>query len=77
LVWCNMEPSKTLEFNGMGVLEAVSNINDCIVPAMSGAMSGMLTDNQAMIDRKLIKVKEEESKMRPFKFSIHGGLRWR
>ena len=66
-----MELSKTLEFNGMGVLEAVSNINDCITPAMSG----MLAENQALIDRKL-KVKEEESKMRPFKFSIHGGLRW-
>jgi enolase len=72
LLWCNMEPSKTLEFNGMAVLEAISNINDCIVPTMSG----MLTDNQALIGCKL-KIKEEESKMRPFKFRIHGGLIWR
>jgi enolase len=33
----------------MGVLEAVSNINDRIAPAMSG----ILIENQALIDRKL------------------------
>jgi hypothetical protein len=39
----------TLAFNGMGVLEAVSNINDRIAPALSG----ILVENQALIGYKL------------------------
>lgn len=47
-------------FNGLGVLKAVTNVNEVIAPAISG----MLATNQAAVDRKLIKLDGTVNKSR-------------